>query len=147
VFLDRNLINDFGDIQSDNKEIFLDGNIFLNQKDIREVQLAKSAVASGLEILCKQLCITGNEIENLYIAGGFGNFIDLVNSRKIGLIDLPEDKIRKMGNTALIGAKMFLFTDAVIIEHVLDITRHISLESDPEFQELFIRNMMFRVNS
>lgn len=144
VFLEKQLMNDFGDIQSDQKEIFLDSNVFLNQKDIREVQLAKAAIASGLEILYNQLNITGDDIENLYIAGGFGNFINLTNSRKIGLLDLPEEKIRKMGNTALIGAKIFLFADHYRIEQVLKITRHISLESDPGFQELFINNMLFR---
>jgi uncharacterized 2Fe-2S/4Fe-4S cluster protein (DUF4445 family) len=144
AFLEKQLMNDFGDIQSDQKEIFLDGNVFLNQKDIREVQLAKAAIASGLEILYNQLNITSDDIDNLYIAGGFGNFIDLANSRKIGLLDLPEDKIRKMGNTALIGAKIFLFIDHDMIEQVLKITRHISLESDPGFQELFINNMLFR---
>jgi uncharacterized 2Fe-2S/4Fe-4S cluster protein (DUF4445 family) len=51
-----------------------------------------------------------------------------------------------MGNTALIGAKIFLFTNPGDIEEVLKITRHISLESDPEFQELFIQNMLFRNN-
>ena len=121
-----------------------DSNVFLNQKDIREVQLAKSAVASGLEILYRQLNIAADNIENLYIAGGFGNFINLANSRRIGLLDHPEERIRKMGNTALIGAKIFLFTGYDRIDEVLKITKHISLESDPEFQELFINNMMFR---
>jgi uncharacterized 2Fe-2S/4Fe-4S cluster protein (DUF4445 family) len=144
VFLEKQLMNDFGDIQSDQKEIFLNNKVFLNQKDIREVQLAKAAIASGLEILYNQMNIISNDIENLYIAGGFGNFIDLSNSRKIGLLNLPEEKIRKMGNTALIGAKIFLFTDHERIEQVLKITKHISLESDPGFQELFINNMLFR---
>ena len=143
VFMEMNLMNDFGDIQSDNKQIYLDKKVFINQKDIREVQLAKSALQTGLEILYKQSGITHDDIDNLYIAGGFGNFINLSNALKIGLLDLSEDKIRKMGNTALIGAKMFLFTNPGDIEKVLKITRHISLESDPEFQELFIKNMMF----
>jgi uncharacterized 2Fe-2S/4Fe-4S cluster protein (DUF4445 family) len=144
VFLEKQLMNDFGDIQSDQKEIFLNNKVFLNQKDIREVQLAKAAIASGLEILYNQLNITDDDIENLFIAGGFGNFINLANSRRIGLLDLPEEKIRKMGNTALIGAKIFLFTDHERIEQVLKITKHISLESDPGFQELFINNMLFK---
>jgi len=146
AFIDGQFMNDFGDILSDKNEIFLDSNVFLNQKDIREVQLAKAAIASGLEILFKQLNIKGNDIENLYIAGGFGNFINIPNSRRIGLLELPEEKIRKMGNTALIGAKIFLFIDHDRIDQVLKITRHISLESDPEFQELFIKNMLFRAN-
>jgi uncharacterized 2Fe-2S/4Fe-4S cluster protein (DUF4445 family) len=136
-------MNDFGDLQSNIKQIFLDGKVFINQKDIREVQLAKAAIAAGLEILYKQFGITPNHIDNLYIAGAFGNFINIPNSLKIGLLNIAEEKVRKMGNTALIGAKMFLFTDPDKIEEVLKITRHVSLEADPEFQEIFIQNMLF----
>lgn len=143
IFLEKNLMNEFGDIQSGEPQLYLDHKVFLNQKDIREVQLAKSAIHTGLEILYKQLEIKQEQIDNLYIAGGFGNFINLSNALKIGLLDLEEDKIIKMGNTALIGAKIFLFTKPEKIDEVLKIIRHISLESDPEFQDLFIQNMMF----
>ncbi len=146
VFLEKKLMNDFGDILSDQNQIFLVNDVFINQKDIREVQLAKAAIASGLEILYKQLGITRKDIDNLYIAGAFGNYINIPNSLKMGLLNIPEEKVRKMGNTALIGAKMFLFTNPDRIKKVLKITRHISLESDPEFQELFIQNMLFGKN-
>jgi uncharacterized 2Fe-2S/4Fe-4S cluster protein (DUF4445 family) len=127
-------------------QIFLVNNVFINQKDIREVQLAKAAISSGLEILYKQLGIARKDIDNLYIAGAFGNYINIPNSLKMGLLNIPEEKVRKMGNTALIGAKMFLFTNPDRLKQVLKITRHISLESDPEFQELFIQNMLFGKN-
>jgi uncharacterized 2Fe-2S/4Fe-4S cluster protein (DUF4445 family) len=48
-----------------------------------------------------------------------------------------------MGNTALIGAKMFLFTDVSKSGEILSKTTHINLEGDPEFQDIFINNMMF----
>ena len=57
---------------------------------------------------------------------------------------LSIEKIRKMGNTALIGAKMFLFNDYHKIEEILKITRHINLEADEAFQELFIQHMLFK---
>jgi uncharacterized 2Fe-2S/4Fe-4S cluster protein (DUF4445 family) len=144
VFLEKDLINDFGDILSGEEQIFLEKEVFINQQDIREIQLAKAAIAAGLEILVKQLEISLYQIDELYIAGGFGNFINVSNAQMIGLLNLPEDQIIKMGNTALIGAKIFLFTDHNMIDQVLKITKHISLESDPEFQELFIKNMQFR---
>jgi len=144
VFLEKGLMSDFGDILSGEKQIFLEKEVFINQQDIREVQLAKAAIAAGLEILYKNLGISHDHIDELYIAGGFGNFINLSNALMIGLLNLPEDKIRKMGNTALIGAKMFLFNNFNKIKEILKITRHISLESDPEFQELYIQNMLFR---
>jgi len=144
LFLERGLINDYGDILSGETKIFLEKEVFINQQDIREIQLAKAAIAAGLKILYKQLGISRDIIDELYIAGGFGNYINLSNALKIGLLNLPEEKIRKMGNTALIGAKIFLFNRYDKIEEVLKITRHISLESDTEFQELFIQNMLFR---
>ncbi len=144
VFLEKELINDFGDILTVEKQIFLEKEVFINQQDIREIQLAKAAVAAGLEILFKQLGISYDQIDELYIAGGFGNFINVSNAQKIGLLNLPEDKTIKIGNTALIGAKIFLFTDYNKIDQVLKLTKHISLESDPEFQDLFIENMLFK---
>ena len=144
VFLESNLMNDCGDILSDEKQIFLEKEVIINQQDIREIQLAKAAIATGLEILLNHLGISKDHINELYIAGAFGNYINLSNAQKIGLLSLPEEKIRKMGNTALIGAKMFLFNDYPKIEEILKITRHINLEADEAFQELFIQHMLFK---
>jgi uncharacterized 2Fe-2S/4Fe-4S cluster protein (DUF4445 family) len=144
TFLEKGLINDFGNILSGENRIFLEKEVFINQYDIREIQLAKAAIAAGLKILLKQLGISTDQIDELYIAGGFGNYINLPNALKIGLLNLPEEKINKRGNTALIGAKMFLFNNYYKIEELLKITRHISLETDPEFQELFVENMLFK---
>lgn len=146
VFLERELINNFGDILSGEKQIFLEQEVFINQQDIREIQLAKAAIATGLEILLKHLGVSRDLIDELYIAGAFGNYINLSNALKIGLLNIPEEKISKRGNTALIGAKMFLFNNYHKIEELLKITRHISLEADPEFQELFVENMLFKPN-
>ncbi len=144
VFLEKKMINDFGDILKGKKQIFLEKEVFINQQDIREIQLAKAAIAAGLEILFKQLEISYDQIDELFIAGGFGNFINISNAQKIGLLNLPEDKTIKMGNTALIGAKIFLFADYNKIDQLLKLIKHISLESDPEFQDLFVKHMLFR---
>jgi uncharacterized 2Fe-2S/4Fe-4S cluster protein (DUF4445 family) len=58
------------------------------------------------------------------------------------MIELPEGKIRKMGNTALIGAKIFLFADGKITEEILRKTRHINLEGDPNFQDIYVDKML-----
>ncbi|MGC9356028.1 MAG: ASKHA domain-containing protein, partial [Mariniphaga sp.] len=86
--------------------------------------------------------ITFNEVENVFIAGGFGNFLNLKNVIQTGLIETTEDKITKMGNTALIGAKMFLFEDDSSIQKIPEKISHINLEGDPNFQDIYIEKMM-----
>jgi uncharacterized 2Fe-2S/4Fe-4S cluster protein (DUF4445 family) len=133
----------FGEIESGEEEIRLTGNIKLTQKDIHEFLLAKAAVAAGLEILTRKLSISMTDLETIYIAGGFGNYINLDHVQETGMIGAPVEKIHKMGNTALIGAKMFLFTGAQdLVDQILDKTTHIQLESDPDFQDIYVGNMM-----
>jgi uncharacterized 2Fe-2S/4Fe-4S cluster protein (DUF4445 family) len=55
-----------------------------------------------------------------------------------GMIELPEGKIHKMENTALIGAKIFLYADQLMIDEILSKTKHINLESDSSFQDIYI---------
>lgn len=133
----------FGEINSGESSIELVIGISLTQKDINEFQLAKAAIAAGLEILCQNLSIQLSDIQQIYIAGGFGNYINSSHLVQTGMIELPETKIRKMGNTALIGAKMFLFQDKNELEKILSKTNHINLESHPDFQNIYVDKMLF----
>ena len=144
LFRKLDVIGMFGDINSGEKEITLIGNVSLTRKDINEFQLAKAAIAAGLEILCKKLSIQLNDIKSVYIAGGFGNYINIENLIRTGMIELPAEKIHKMGNTALIGAKMFLFEDEKKCADILSKIQHVNLESDPEFQNIYVDKMMFK---
>ena len=132
----------FGEINSGEDHIKLIGKIILTQKDINEFQLAKAAIAAGLTILATKLSISLFDIHQVYIAGGFGNYINLEHVSELGMIELPEERIQKMGNTALIGAKMFLFSDETIINEILAKTRHINLEGDPNFQDIYVDKML-----
>ncbi len=145
VFLWNGLIGEFGEISSGEDNIYLCDSVWLTQQDIREFQLAKAAIAAGLQILMNKTGITYDEVETIYIAGGFGNFITEENLVRTGIIETDPEKITKMGNTALIGAKMFLFNGEELSEKILKITSHINLESDPEFQDIYIEKMMFLV--
>jgi uncharacterized 2Fe-2S/4Fe-4S cluster protein (DUF4445 family) len=138
----QDLIGMFGEINSGDSQIQLAGKVNLTQKDINEFQLAKAAIAAGLTILANKLSISLLDIQDLYIAGGFGNYINLEHVSELGMIDLPVERIHKMGNTALIGAKIFLFTDEQITEKILKITKHINLEGDPNFQDIYVDKMM-----
>jgi uncharacterized 2Fe-2S/4Fe-4S cluster protein (DUF4445 family) len=135
----------FGEINSGASEIELLRGIKLTQKDIHEFQLAKAAIAAGLDILCKTLSIQSTDIQAVYIAGGFGNYLNIENLIRTGIIEMPETKIHKMGNTALIGAKMLLFNDHQIVEEILWKTKHINLESHPGFQDIYVEKMLFEI--
>ncbi|MDD4108901.1 MAG: ASKHA domain-containing protein, partial [Prolixibacteraceae bacterium] len=144
VLLQQERIGIFGEINTGEDSVELAPGVFLTQKDIREFQLAKAAIAAGLQILMNLLNITYDEIDKVYIAGGFGNFLNIQNVIRTGLIETSEDKIVKFGNTALIGAKMFLFRDENFINRILNLTSHINLEGDPDFQDIYIEKMMLQ---
>jgi uncharacterized 2Fe-2S/4Fe-4S cluster protein (DUF4445 family) len=137
-----NKIGLFGEINSGEDDIKLTGKISLTQKDINEFLLAKAAIAAGLTILSRKLSIELSDIESIYIAGGFGNYINQKHVSDIGMIGLPEKKIHKMGNTALIGAKMFLFSNTKNIDEILSKTTHVNLESEPDFQDIYVDKML-----
>lgn len=136
------LIGSFGEINSGESEVTLIDKITLSQKDINEFQLAKAALAAGLTILANSLKIDVNDIHEIYIAGGFGNYVNLTNVTETGMIELPEDRIRKMGNTALIGAKIFLFADQTLHTDILAKTVHLNLEGDACFQDIYVDKML-----
>jgi len=143
VLLEKGLIGEFGEIISGETEIALDSRVSLTQKDIQEFQLAKAAIAAGIEILITRLCISHEEVEEVYIAGGFGSYINLINVIQLGMMDFRQERIHKLGNTALMGAKMFLFEHTNYPDLILKICSHISLESEPGFQDIFVDKLAF----
>lgn len=142
ILLEQEKIGIFGEINSGKEQIELTNGVCLTQQDIREFQLAKAAISTGVEILLKHFEISYNEIGNVFIAGGFGNFMTLKNVIRTGLIECEEEKIIKLGNTALIGAKMLLFENQSFTQNILNKTSHINLEANPNFQDVYIEKMM-----
>jgi uncharacterized 2Fe-2S/4Fe-4S cluster protein (DUF4445 family) len=142
ILLEQEQIGMFGEINSGEEKIKITKQVSITQQDIREFQLAKAAIAAGIQILFNQLKITYNEIDKVFIAGGFGNFLNIQHVIRTGLIECEEDKIVKLGNTALIGAKMFLFENELFTQQILDKSTHVSLEGDSTFQDVYIEKMM-----
>jgi uncharacterized 2Fe-2S/4Fe-4S cluster protein (DUF4445 family) len=142
ILLNKQEIGMFGEINNGEDKVKITKQVSITQQDIREFQLAKAAIAAGIQILLNQLKISYAEIEQVFIAGGFGNFLNIDNVIRTGLIECEAEKIVKLGNTALIGAKMFLFEDEKFIQHILDKTTHVNLEADPNFQDIYIDKMM-----
>ena len=141
VLMDTGHLGEFGEILSGNPAVMLDNPVKITQKDIQEFLLAKAAIAAGMVILMRQLNVMPDEVESVYISGGFGSYINLDNVVRVGMLDFPVGKMRKMGNSALMGAKMFLFSDPHLPDTILDKAQHINLEGEPDFQDLFIGNM------
>lgn len=143
IFLEHGLIDFTGAILSGEDKIFLTDQVWISQKDIREFQLAKSAIASGVKLLLGSLNISAKEIGKVYLSGAFGNFLSHKNVRRVGLLAFPSNRVTKLGNSALMGAKMFLFLDKEESGKILSKTTHISLEASGEFQETFVDQMFF----
>ncbi|HIR92874.1 MAG TPA: DUF4445 domain-containing protein [Candidatus Egerieimonas intestinavium] len=120
--------------------------ITFTQKDIREIQLAKSAVRAGMEVLLENHGISWDQVETVYLAGGFGFHVDLDKTIALGM--LPEEirgKIRVMGNTSLKGAVDCLTrTDSKErLERLIRTAREVSLAEDKRFQEYYVEYMYF----
>lgn len=132
-----------GRINNDKTSLSIIDNINLFDKDIREFQLAKAAIATGFELLVKQLGITTNDIEHVFIGGGLGNYLNINKALELGLIkDIKEKSISKAGNSALAGCKEFSFDIAEIeATKILSIISHYSLETDPNFQDSYCMNL------
>jgi len=85
--------------------------IAISQKDVRELQLAKSAIRLGIRALAESAGIHEEEIDEVVIAGAFGTFIDVESAITIGMLpDLPREKFRQVGNAAGTGARLALLS-------------------------------------
>ena len=148
TLLEANLITETGAISEeakDTKQIQIDGNVLFTQKDIREFQLAKGAIRAGIDILISEM---GEAPGMLYLAGGFGQNINLESAFRVGLI--PEElrgHIRFAGNTALGGcADACLEEGSDTSPRMLSITEssvELNLGSHKNFNDIFMEAMMF----
>ncbi len=146
VALELGLLNARGNLQINGDDWVLCHPVIITQRDIRELQLAKAAIAAGIRIVLKRLGAQPEDVTRLYLAGAFGNYINRTSARRIGLIDFPEALVTPAGNTALLGAKLALFlTDGETwdFEDLRNRVEHLSLAADPEFEEIFVQEMAF----
>jgi uncharacterized 2Fe-2S/4Fe-4S cluster protein (DUF4445 family) len=137
--IELGLIGANGRLTAVDKRLPLAGGVVLAQRDIRELQLAKGAMAAGLRMIASE------GVEQLYLAGAFGNYIRQASARAIGL--LPEGlPVAPVGNSALRGARTLLLgpsTRQTRLAKILALTRHVELAADPDFQFLFAGMMAF----
>jgi uncharacterized 2Fe-2S/4Fe-4S cluster protein (DUF4445 family) len=114
--------------------------VVLYQSDIRELQLAKAAIAAGFRLLLKHLGAVESDLHSIHLAGAFGNYVQIESAIRIGLIESPRALVHAAGNTALRGAKMLLLAAG---EPAFPPIEHVSLAADPAFQDEFAACMTF----
>jgi uncharacterized 2Fe-2S/4Fe-4S cluster protein (DUF4445 family) len=136
------LVDMFGLLSSASDKICVCEDVYLTQEDIFKFLLAKAAISAGLQILANRFFVKVDQIEDIYIAGAFGTYLNIANVVKTGMIDAKHENLHKLGNTALIGAKMFLFSDIEVAHEILKRTTHVNLEREPQFQDVFVDSMM-----
>ncbi len=123
-----------------------EGKIYITQKDIRMLQPAKSAIAAGVRTLLKQAGKTVDDIQTVYLAGGFGNYMDRESALKIGLLPpLPLERIVPIGNAAGTGALLAALRKDNIeqIMRIRDMCTAVDLATDAYFMEQYVEHMYF----
>ena len=120
--------------------------VFLSQKDIRELQVAKGATRTGVEILKKAMGISDDDIDEVYLAGSFGTYVSAESAAAIGLVPGGlRDRITSIGNAAAAGARMALCSLQARQEAVELAARmeHVLLADRPDFADEFMAAMHF----
>jgi uncharacterized 2Fe-2S/4Fe-4S cluster protein (DUF4445 family) len=120
------------------------GDVTFTQKDVRELQLAKGAMRTGIQVLLRANGISYTDIDQVIIAGAFGTYIDVDSAVTVGMLPpLPLDRFRQVGNAAGMGAKMALISRSKRAEAQAIAARvgYVELATDPEFSKMFAQAM------
>ena len=143
ALLERGDITSMGRMAGD---VRLSERVYLARSDIREVQLAKAAIASGIRILAEQAGAALADIEKVYLAGGFGNFIGLDSACRIGLLPAAlRAKIVPVGNAAGSGSVRLLVSEQARrrAEALRQATRCVELAATPDFNDVYTDELLF----
>ena len=138
-------VSDTGRLDCDKYEIT--ENVYISKQDIRQIQLAKSAICAGIITLMEVNDVKPQDVERFFIAGGFGAYLRLDSADTIDLI--PKELIQKadvIGNAALSGAILTLLDKNAVESLELENCECINLAATEQFSDLYIENMIFNVD-
>lgn len=143
--LENRLLDETGLLAvGDNFELADD--VFIHAQDIRELQLAKAAIATAVDMLVGAAGLGFTDIERVYLSGGFGSYINAANAARIGLIPLElSSKVSAAGNTGLSGGILFACDNnkKVLAEKIAASTKYVDLAQSAEFSQKYIEYIMF----
>ena len=120
--------------------------IYLTQRDVRELQLAKAAIAAGARTLMDEMGIVTEDIARVYLAGALGNYVDPVSALRVGILPWVNlEIITSLGNAASTGASMVLLSKDYWrkANELSDFIEHIELSTRLDFNQYFIEHMDF----
>lgn len=125
-------------------DININKQIYLSQKDVREFQMAKSAIASACICVCNYGKIKFQDIEHLYIAGGFGEHVKMKSLAVLGIIpNTLLSRVKVLGNSAIQGITRYaIFQERKEIEDIINKSECLLLASNSDFSNEFMKNMM-----
>jgi len=127
--------------------VAMDGRkIGIMQKDINELRLAKAGSALNQQTLMAKYGVDLHGLERIYLAGGFGNYVDLDSAAEIGILPNKRNKLAKIGNGALTGARQMLLcrqrrADA---EWIAPRIEHVKLSEDKDFLDRYVEQLYLR---
>jgi uncharacterized 2Fe-2S/4Fe-4S cluster protein (DUF4445 family) len=120
--------------------------IVITRKDINEIQLAKGAIRTGIEILLQEAGIKAQQIQKYYIAGAFGTYLDINSAVNIGMLpDISYDRYHQVGNAAGVGAVLLLLSKQLRsdVELMTERVKYIELSNHPRFTSEFSKALFF----
>ncbi len=129
-------------------EVFVapDQGISFSRSDASLLAQAKAANAVGQRILLRRLGVTADQVERVYLAGGFANAVDVRNAMAIGLLaPVPPERVERVGNAALHGAAALLLSGSHrdALQALVGRIEHVELETEDDFFELFVDGCRF----
>ncbi len=145
-FLRERLVSRSGAIAGGKAFLPVAEGISVSQNDIRQLQLAVAAVRTGVELLLRRNGLAPSDLDGLYLAGAFGNYLNVESGRTIGLLPkIDLGKVRFVGNTSLAGARAMLLSRRARAEavRIAGSIAHVPLASDASFQDTYIRSLIF----
>jgi uncharacterized 2Fe-2S/4Fe-4S cluster protein (DUF4445 family) len=125
---------------------YLHDDVFLSQRDVRELQFAKASIATGWQILCNDMGVDPTEISQVLLGGSFGSYLTAASAVKIGLVPkLPLTRIVSAGNVAGEGAKIAALsvTERAAASAAIDEVDYVELSGRTDFNDLFIDQLSF----
>ncbi len=143
--LELGLVEASGRLGNRAKAFPLADSVTLTQEDVRKFQLAKASVAAGFDSLLARMGLRRHDLEVVYLAGAFGNYVSPRSADRTGLLSMSPLRTKPIGNSALLGAKMLLCAaepdecGARLAERV----EHVTLIDDKAFEDAYVSHMAF----
>ena len=121
-----------------------DKDVVITESDISSLIKSKGAVMAAMQVLLKSVGLTVKDLDRIFVAGGFGNYLNPKNAVTIGLLpDIPLDRIQFIGNSALSGARMTLLSGHAM-QRARQLARHMTyleLSVDATFMDAFVASL------